>query len=370
MLVGHFAFDNLCAMRISFFSLCLALALPVYGAETQTDFSAEIKIDFSGYLAGTTPTNFHSALAGGGRHGEWKIILDAAPSAFAPMTPQAPAMNRQPVLAQFSTDPTDERFPLFIYDGETFKDFKVATRFKIVGGMAEQMAGLVFRYQNASNFYVLRASALGHNVRFYKMVDGLRSDPLGPELDVTTNTWHTLAAQCTGNQITLWFDDKPLMPPLQDNTFAEGRIGYWTKSDAVSYFCDTVVDYTPRIPAAQALVNRTLEKEPRILGLQIYTLNAAGQPRIIASKDEKDIGLPGAEAEKIAITGGKISYAREKDDHVVVLPMCDRNGDPMAAVQIRLKPFIGELQSIAVTRAKAVVKLMESEINSSDELLK
>ena len=34
------------------------------------------------------------------------------------------------------------------------------------------MAGLAFRFQNASNFYVVRASALGHNLRFYKMVNG------------------------------------------------------------------------------------------------------------------------------------------------------------------------------------------------------
>jgi hypothetical protein len=78
-----------------------------------------------------------------------------------PSTPAA-------VLAQTSKDQTDERFPILIYDGEIFQDFKLTTRFKIVGGMAEQMAGVVFRFQNASNFYVVRASALGHNVRFYK----------------------------------------------------------------------------------------------------------------------------------------------------------------------------------------------------------
>jgi hypothetical protein len=350
------------AMRISLFGLCVAFAVSVSGAE--------IKIDFSGYPAGATPTNFHNALAGGGKPGEWKIVMDAAPSAFAPLTPQAPVVNRQPVLAQTGTDATDEHFPLFIYDGATFKDFKMSTRFKIIGGVAEQMAGMVFRYQNASNFYVVRASALGHNVRFYKMVDGLRTDPIGPEVDIATNTWHTLEVQCVGNQITLLFDGKLLTTTLQDSTFAEGKIGYWTKSDAVSYFCDMVIDYTPRIPAAQALVNHTLEQEPRILGLQIYTLDRNGQPHIIASKDEKETGQPGTDFEKIAITGSKVSYAREKDAHVVVLPLRDRNGEPMAAVRVRLKPFIGELQSIAISRATTVVKLMETEVTSSDELLK
>ena len=79
---------------------------------------------------------------------------------------------------------TDERFPMFIYDGEKFRDFRFLTRFKIVSGVSEQMAGLVFRFQNTSNFYVVRASALGRNVRFYKVVNGARSDPIGPTCDI------------------------------------------------------------------------------------------------------------------------------------------------------------------------------------------
>lgn len=332
---------------------------------------AEIKIDFSGLPAGSSPTNFHSAVAGGGPPGAWQIVMDEVPSAFTALTPQqAPVVNRQAVLAQTSADATDEHFPLFIYDGETFKDFKVTTRFKIVGGTAEQMAGLVFRYQNASNFYVVRASALGHNVRFYKMVDGVRTDPIGPPLDITITTWHTLALQCQGNQITFWLDDGLVMPPLQDSTFAEGRIGYWTKSDAVSYFCGTVIDYTPRIPAAQALVNSTLKQESRILGLQLYTLDAGGQTHILASKDAKDIGQPGGDAEKTAITGGKVSFGRDKDANVIVMPLRDRNGDPMAAVRLRLKPFFGELQAVAISRATTIVKMMQAEVTSSEQLLK
>jgi hypothetical protein len=173
-------------MRNLFFCLGLALALSAAGTE--------IKFDFSDYAAGSTPTNFISAVAGTGQPGDWKIVLDDVPPLLAPLTAQAPEVAKRAVLAQISRNPTDEHFPLFIYDRETFTDFKFSTRFKIVAGVVEQMAGIVFRYQNASNFYVLRASALGHNVRFYKVVDGLRTDPIGPALDITNDVWHTLAA--------------------------------------------------------------------------------------------------------------------------------------------------------------------------------
>jgi hypothetical protein len=330
---------------------------------------AEIKIDFTDLSAGSSPTNFHRALAGGGQPGDWKILMDEVPPLLAPLTDKAPDETRRAVLAQTSRDMTDERFPMFIYDGETFKDFNFTTRFKIVSGAMEQMAGVVFRFQNPSNFYVVRASALGHNVRFYKMVDGIRSDPIGPQLDITNGVWHTLSAGCQGNQLTFWLDGRLVMPPLQDNTFAVGKVGFWTKSDAVSYFSDPVIDYTPRIPAAQTLVKNIMEKQPRILGLRIYTLNDQGQPHIIASKDENETGQPGTDAEKKAITDDAISYGREKGVDTVVLPFRDRNGDTMAAVRVKLKSFIGETQQNALVRANMILKSMQAQVTSSDQLM-
>ena len=187
---------------------------------------------------------------------------------------------------------------MLIYDGQTFKNFNLTMPFKIIGGVAEQMAGVVFRFQNASNFYVLRASALGHNARFYKVVDGVRSAPIGPALDIATNTWHTLAVQCLGAQITCRLDGKPLMTTLNDSSFSSGKIGFWTKSDAVSYFGDATIDYTPMVPAAQTLVDDIMKKYPHILALRIYTPDDKGQLRVLASKDKSETGQAGADSEK------------------------------------------------------------------------
>jgi hypothetical protein len=216
---------------------------------------------------------------------------------------------------------------------------------------------------------VIRASALGHNVRFYKVVDGIRSDPIGPQMDISIGKWHGLAVRCQGNQFTFWLDGKLLMPPLGDNTFATGKIGFWTKSDAVSYFSDTVIDYTPRIPAARELVKSILEQQPRILGLQIYTLDDKGQPHIIASTDESEIGKPGTDAEKAAISSGKIYYGKSDGIDALTLPFRDRNGDPMAAVRVRLKSFLGETEANAIGRATMLIHTMQQQITSSEELL-
>jgi len=353
-------------MRKSFLGLCLALAMSASGAE--------IKINFSDFTAGQTPTNFHNALAGTGQPGNWKIVTDESPPAFAPLMPQirpTPSVIRRPVLAQLSEDPANEHFPMLIYDGQTFKNFKLATQFKIIGGMAEQMAGVVFRFQNASNFYVIRVSALGRNLKFYKVVDGMRPDVLiGPTLDIATNTWHTLAVQCLGDQITCWLDGKPAMPTLNDSSFSSGKIGFWTKSDAVSYFGDTTIDYTPMVPAAQALVRDIMKKYPRIVGLRIYTPDDKGQMRILASKNETEIGQPGTDAEKNTFTSGTVSIGHDKGTVMVDMSLNDRNGEPIAAVRVQLKSYtLAETQDMVLDRVRIIVNEMQKRVLSKQDLM-
>lgn len=358
-------FANLPRVQKLFLLWLMALGFSAAGAE--------ITLDFNDFPLGKTPTNFSSTLAGDGRPGDWKIVSDAAPSAFAPLMPQVtptetPATRR--VLAQLSQDPADEHFPMLIYDGATFKNFTVTTQFKIVSGTTEQMAGIVFRYQNASNFYVVRASALGHNLRFYKVVDGVRGNILGPDLEITTNTWHSLSVECDGDQITFWLDGSLALPPLQDTSFSVGKIGFWTKSDAVSYFADTKIDYTPIIPAAQKLVDDMMLKYPRILGLRIYLPDDKGTMRVIASNHPSEIGLPGTDAEAKAYQDGTVFYGHGEGTVAITTTLNDRNGDPMAAVRVQLKSYrLAETQDMVLDRVRIIVNAMQARALSKEDLL-
>jgi hypothetical protein len=348
------------AMRILSGIFTLALAL--------TASSAEIRFDFNNAPEGSLPAGFMPVLKGGGQPGIWKTVSAEVPSGFATFSNQVPIMNQQRVLAQTSVDMTDERFPLLLFTGEKFRNFKVTTQFKIVGGIAEQMAGMVFRYQNASNYYVVRASALGNNVRFYKVVGGQRSNPIGPTVNVTAGEWHTLTVQCDGTQISFWFDGRLVMPPLGDNSLNEGLLGFCTKSDAVACFTGTTVSYTPIVPGAQHVVNKILENQTRLLGLRIYTLQTNGTTSVIASKDHAEIGNAGTEAELKAIQEGTISFGREKGTVLVTMPLHDRNGENIAAVRVKLKSFWGETQDTAVNRARLIVKEMQAAVSSGKDL--
>ena len=357
-------FATLKQMRQLLVLLCLSLALPVMGAE--------IKFNFGDFSQSRALTNeFQSALAGGGRPGDWKIVTDEIPSAFKPLySSNTPVMNHIPVLAQLDTDPTDERFPMLVYGKENFKDFTLTTRFKIVSGVAEQMAGVVFRYQNESNFYVVRVSALGHNLRFYKVVNGVRGNFIGASLNVSTGDWHSMTVHCEGNRIICYLDSQLVMPPLQDDTFDSGKIGFWTKSDSLTHFGDTTISYTPIVPMVQLMVQNIMEQESRgILQLRVYALDKTGTPRIVASNVASELGTAGTNSEKGAINDGSIYFGRGSGTVAVTMPLTDRNGDPVAAVRVELKSFLGETRDNALMRARMIVNRMQSQVLASQDLL-
>ena len=350
-------------MRIfTWLSACL-LALSASGAE--------LHFSFVDYDYDTTPTNFQSVLAGTGAPGVWKIISAETPSAFPTLDNHSVSLIRTKVLAQTSIDMTDEHFPMLIYQADIYRDFKFSAKFKIVSGITEQMAGLVFRFQNVSNFYYMRASAAGHNLRFFKVVNGVRSDPIGPDLNIPIGEWHKLGVQCEGNQIKLYLDDHLVLPALGDNTFTEGKIGFWTKSDSVTYFADADVDYTPRIPPAQQMIDTVMAQQSHLVGLRIYTLDpgSTNVTHVIASNLKAEIGQPGGDPELGAIQNGSIFYGREHGINHVTMPLRDRNGNYIGAVRIRSKSFFTESQNSALTRSLGIRNLLEQYCPNGDELV-
>jgi len=217
---------------------------------------------------------------------------------------------------------------------------------------------------------VVRASSLGNTFRFYKVVNGLRGPLIGPEAPVKPGVWHDLTIECKGNEIRFLFDGKELIPMLTDNSFARGKIGFWTKSDSVSYFADTTITYTPHEPPAQAIVRDALKSYPRLLGLEVYVLAPdPNKPRLIGSKDPKAIGKIGGHAEQDVIARNVTYYGKGKSSVEVTMPLHDRNGDTVAAARVILRTFPGETEQNALARALPIVKDMESRISSLQALL-
>ncbi len=328
--------------------------------------AATLSLDFGLMKPGPVPDDFMPAVTGGGPASDWRLIQVDAESSLAPLPDISPrSLTTETVLAQLSQDPTDERFPLLIYRKEVFGDFKATLTFRTVSGQVERMAGLAFRVQNPSNYYVVRASSGGHTFRFYKVVDGTRGEAIGPSVRIPSGAWHTLSVECKGNSISLLLNGKAVIPTLQDATFLQGHLALWTKSDAVSHFRSLVIDFDEVRTLPRLLVERGLARYPRLLGITVFGV-IDGQPKAIASSDPSLIGQPPDAEEAEVLKSGQPTARAASRASSAVFPLSDRNGEPLFAVRLNMRSFTGQTANNAAARAQPIIEYLQQLVRSTD----
>ncbi|HEV8606964.1 MAG TPA: family 16 glycoside hydrolase [Tepidisphaeraceae bacterium] len=186
--------------------------------------ATEITADFEKDEVGAPPSGFVTALTGGGGPVKWVIQEDE----------KAPSGKK--VLAQTSSDSTDYRFPLCVLKDFSAKDVEVSVQFKSVSGQVDQAGGLIARYRDKDNYYIVRANALEDNVRLYHVVKGDRVQFAGVSTKVASGQWHTLKLSVKGNHFQVFFNDRPLFEAVDDTFKEAGSAGMWTKADSVTRF--------------------------------------------------------------------------------------------------------------------------------------
>jgi hypothetical protein len=332
--------------------------------------AAERTIEFSRMAVDEAPAGFRSALMGHGRPGTWKIIETEVPPVLGLVTEKAQA-PRQKALAQTGRDPTDDRYPLLMLDDQEFSDFTVTTRFKLQAGVVEQMAGIAFRMQNESNYFYIRASGLYNTLRFAYVENGQIINPQGVDIPIEKGVWHELKIEGKGTQFNCWLDGKQAMPTITDPHYSAGKIGFWTKSDSVSYFTDLHIVYKPREALAMTLVKDAMEKYNRLKSIRIVGKNGkSGALEVIASARADEIGQPANDVEKDVFKTDKKYVGKSKELKVMLatVPLHDKNGDAVAAVRFEMEPFPGQTEKNVLERTQPMIKEMEARIAANREL--
>ncbi len=343
--------------------------------------AAQIEFDFSQDAVDQPPPGFLSLVTGRGEPAQWKVVNEQVPPMLAPLEPNAPGNTAQrSVLSVQSFNLDENHFPVLLYTNEIFSDFTLTTRFKLAGGIVEPSAGVVFRAQDQSNYYVVRASAEG-NLLWYRVVGGQSYAGLGigVKVPMARDVWRELRIECAGSRMRCYLDGRLAIPParpgaptndlaINDTTFSRGKIGFWTKADSKCYFVDARVQYTPRVPYAQAVVNNIVKKYPRLLGLKVYAGKDSGLPVVIGAMNEHDVGAAGTRTEADVIERGSVYYLKADRTVEITMPLRDRNGDIVAALAVKMKTFRGETQATAVARATIVKRAFELQIETMEDL--
>ena len=190
--------------------------------------------DFEQDVIGQQPKGFSFAhTAKTGAPGRWVVQQDGGAKC----------------LAQTDADSTRSRFPLAVVSDVSAADVDLSVRFKPISGRVDQAAGLVWRYQDEDNYYLVRANALEGNVVTYKVQNGKRSDlpvkgegrTYGKKAGVPSQQWGTLRIVANGPRTEVYSNGTKLYE-VEDTAFtAAGKVGVWTKADSVTCFDDLTV---------------------------------------------------------------------------------------------------------------------------------
>jgi hypothetical protein len=192
--------------------------------------AADWKWDFESDSAGKPPAGFNFARTGSGRTGRWLVQAEK----------DAPSGTK--ILAQLDTDATSYRFPVAVADSVSLVNLRLSVRCKAVSGKVDQACGLVFRYRDEENYYIVRSNALENNVRLYYVRDGKRQQFAGWDGPVLAGAWNTLAVEAQRERIRIYWNST-MVVDVRDQTFKEsGRVGLWTKADSVTYFDDLAAE--------------------------------------------------------------------------------------------------------------------------------
>src|SRR5437016_1961060 len=115
-------------------------------------------VNFDNFRTGAVPSGWTATQTGSGS-AKWSVEKDDS-------APSKPNVLKQSGQATF---------PVCIKNDTNLKDGFVEVKFKPVAGKEDQAGGVIWRVQDANNYYISRANALEDNVTIYKTVNGRRS---------------------------------------------------------------------------------------------------------------------------------------------------------------------------------------------------
>jgi len=215
-----------------------ALLIPLAGCAVATHGNRSwTEWDFETESPGSLPAGWSEHSIGAGST-SWNVLQTASGH----------------VLAQCASENPNRHFNLVVNDSLNEKDVALTVRLRAVSGKHDQGGGFVWRYQNERNHYIVRANPLEDNVVLYKMENGVRTDlPLvgagrtyGVKVEGLGKEWHTLQLRAWEDEFIVFLDGSELFR-VRDRTFDEpGRVGLWTKADAVTWFDDFHIEPSSR----------------------------------------------------------------------------------------------------------------------------
>jgi hypothetical protein len=201
-------------------------------------------VNFDAVKPGVAPPNWSFVSAVGSPRVRWEVRYD----------PSAP--SRGNVLEQVTGSARESESPVAIFDKVVCRDGEVSVKFKIEGHGKGRSAGIVWRYQDPSNYYLLHFSADEKNISIFRVKDGQshpvpvtvegpaaaeraeRSGRSGVYHDIELGRWYVARVSFHGPRIRVLFGNRRLMDAEDAGFAGPGKTGVWTHGKTTVSFDD------------------------------------------------------------------------------------------------------------------------------------
>lgn len=163
--------------------------------------------------------------------------------------PHAP--SRGNVLEKVSPGTTEADNSLAVFDKEICKDGEVSVKFRIDGGSRSRTAGIVWRYQDPDNYYLLNFSADQKIIVMFRVrnghfqpvpASGSKPGSFGVPHDIRAGEWYVVKIIFRGPEFRVLFGNRRLFEAQDSAISGPGRAGLWTRGKTVASFDDFRID--------------------------------------------------------------------------------------------------------------------------------
>lgn len=162
------------------------------------------------------------------------------------------APSRPNVFAQVSGTGPNSDFGLAVFDKVICRDGDLSVKFKIAAGARRvKTAGIVWRYQDPRNYYLLDFSVDEKNMVLSRVengqthpivVHGGKPGAVGVPHDLGTGQWYVAKVIFRGNSIRVLFGNRQLFDAVDDSLAAPGKTGLWIRGGTEASFDDFRID--------------------------------------------------------------------------------------------------------------------------------
>ena len=122
----------------------------------------------------------------------------------------------------------------FIRDGVIKGDLEVSADFKMYSqGSDLSGAGIMFRYQDPNNYYVV--SYYNKMLKIEKRVNGQFTNLVTKSITLDLYEWYNLGVVVSGNTIKLMYNGEEFVSATDENLFPEGQVGVFTTRTVSSF---------------------------------------------------------------------------------------------------------------------------------------